>query len=185
MWSRHIVVDVDRDQSWAWQGTPRHGAAARRHESVVVGWSQKTSEGSHGFAVFREVEVVAPTSHCPVLGCVVARQRLLVALEHFGNLHHIGQVNVGQHVHQLLETVGVVVVELCVLQLAISPTTFVGLQEVVEEPPACKLEHIGGVGDLHGLGLGLGECISRSHRRLRLSHLVCKGGEEGRRREFG
>ena len=50
---------------------------------------------------------------------MVTRQRLLVALEDFGDLHDIGDVDVGKDVHQLLKVRDVLVPEFGVLQLAV------------------------------------------------------------------
>jgi hypothetical protein len=48
---------------------------------------------------------------------VIARQRLLVALEHLGDLHDVREIDIRQDVHQLLQVVvPVVVAKLQVLE---------------------------------------------------------------------
>ena len=89
---------------------------ARRHEPVVVGGREEAREGADGLAVLGEEEVVAPSGEGAVLGRVVAGQRLLVALEHLRDLHHVRHVNVGQHVHELLQVPYALVSEFCVLK---------------------------------------------------------------------
>ena len=50
---------------------------------------------------------------------MIARQCLFVALEDLGDLHDIGDVDVGKDVHQLLKVRDVLVPEFGVLQLAV------------------------------------------------------------------
>ena len=68
----------------------------------VFGW-QEANEGAHRFSQFGKVEIVAPSGHRTELGRVIAWQRLLVALEHFGDIDHVADINVGQHLHQILQ----------------------------------------------------------------------------------
>jgi hypothetical protein len=68
----------------------------------VFGW-QETNEGPHRFSQFGKVEIVAPSGHGTELGRVVAWQRLLVALKHFGDIDHVADINVGQNLHQILQ----------------------------------------------------------------------------------
>ena len=88
---------------------------SRRHEPVVVGGREEAGEGADGLAVLGEEEVVAPSGERAVLGGVVAGEGLLVALEHLRDLHHVRDVDVGQHVHQLLQVPDALVTELCIL----------------------------------------------------------------------
>ena len=46
-------------------------------------------EGPDRLPVFREEQIVAPACQGPVLGGVVTGQGLLVAAEHFGDLHDV------------------------------------------------------------------------------------------------
>jgi hypothetical protein len=64
----------------------------------------------------------------PEFAGVIAGQGLFVALEHLGDLHDVGDVDVGQHVHQLLQVLDVLVAELGVFQLAVGALTIFALK---------------------------------------------------------
>jgi hypothetical protein len=63
------------------------------------------------------IEIPIPTCDRSIFGGVIAGQRLLVTLEHLGNLHHVREIDIRQNVHQLLQiVVPVVVAKLQVLE---------------------------------------------------------------------
>ena len=62
------------------------------------------------------VEVVAPAGGGAEFGGVVAGQRLVVALEHTGDLHHVRDVDVGQDLDELVDVAWRHTARLTVLQ---------------------------------------------------------------------
>ena len=71
---------------------------------------------AHPLAEAGVVEVVTPAGGGAELGGVVAGQRLVVALEHTGNLHHVRDVDVGQDLDQLVDVARRHAARLTVLQ---------------------------------------------------------------------
>ena len=49
------------------------------------------------------MEIVAPTGQRTELGGVIARACLLIALEHFGDVHYVADIDTGQRLHQVFE----------------------------------------------------------------------------------
>lgn len=72
--------------------------------TIFVFWWQQTNEGTERFSQLGEIQVVTPAGHCAEFTGVVARQRLFVTLEHFGDVDHLADINVWQYLHQVLKS---------------------------------------------------------------------------------
>ena len=75
-----------------------------RLRTIFVARWQETHKCSHRLAQFGKIEVITPTGHSSKFGRVVARKRLFITLKHFRDVDYIADVNIGQHLGQILQS---------------------------------------------------------------------------------